>query len=73
MEGTIRKIDRERGFSFIHSQDGRDVLFHRTNVNELGFERLKEGLNVEFEVRSNRNEPRAVNVRLSWTEKKLLG
>jgi CspA family cold shock protein len=73
MEGTIRKIIRERGFGFIHAQNGQDVFFHRKSLRQLDFERLTEGLNVEFELEHGQKGPRAANVRLSWTEVKRLG
>jgi cold shock protein len=69
MEGTIKKLMRERGFGFIHAQSGQEVFFHRSSLKELNFERLKEGLNVEFELQRGEKGPRAANVRLSWTER----
>ena len=70
MEGTIKKLVRERGFGFIHAQNGQEVFFHRSSLQQMDFERLKEGLNVEFEVQRNERGLRAANVRVSWTERK---
>jgi len=68
MEGTIKRLMRDRGFGFIHAQDGQEVFFHRTSLKQLEFERLKEGLNVEFEMQRGERGLRAANVRLSWTQ-----
>ena len=68
MEGTIKRLMRDRGFGFIHAQDGQEVFFHRSSLQQLDFERLKEGLNVQFEVQRAERGLRATNVRVSWTE-----
>ena len=68
MEGTIKRLMRDRGFGFIHAQDGQEVFFHRSSLRQLDFERLKEGLNVEFELQRGDRGLRASNVRTSWTE-----
>jgi cold shock CspA family protein len=65
MEGTIKRIIRDRGFGFIHALDGQEVFFHRTSVLRLDFETLKEGLNVEFEVQRSDKGARASNVRVA--------
>ena len=50
MEGTIKKLIRDRGFGFILGQNGQDVFFHRSSLEQLNFDSLREGLNVEFEL-----------------------
>ena len=72
MEGTIARIIHERGFGFIHAQNGQEVFFHYSSLHQLDFSRLREGLNVEFELQRTGKGPRAANVRLSWTELKPL-
>jgi cold shock protein len=68
MEGTIKRLMRDRGFGFIHAQDGQEVFFHRSSLKQLDFDRLREGLNVEFEMQPGDRGLRAANVRVSWTE-----
>ncbi len=63
MQGTIKRLVRDRGFGFIRSADGQEVFFHRTSLQNLSFEGLREGENVEFEVERGEKGPRAVNVR----------
>jgi CspA family cold shock protein len=64
--GTIKKIVRDKGFGFIVPDDGSDeVFFHRSRLNpKLRFEDLREGDEVEFQVRSGDKGPNAVDVKL---------
>ena len=63
MEGTVKKVIRDRGFGFIKCIDGVEVFFHRTALQNLNFDALKEGENVRFEVQQGDKGPRAVRVR----------
>jgi CspA family cold shock protein len=65
MQGTIKRVVRERGFGFIVSSDGKEVFFHRSGLQQLPFEGLQEGTIVEFEVEQGEKGPRATNVRPS--------
>ena len=65
MKGTVKKVVRERGFGFIHAQDGQEIFFHRSILRQLDFDTLKEGDSVEFEVERGDKGPRAINVRPS--------
>src|SRR5436309_15989908 len=50
MQGTIMKVVRDRGFGFIHADDGREIFFHHTSLQQLDLDSLKEGQNVQFDV-----------------------
>jgi CspA family cold shock protein len=63
MQGTIKRLIRDRGFGFIRSTDSQEIFFHRSGLQDLDFESLKEGLNVEFDIERGEKGPRAVNVR----------
>jgi cold shock protein len=63
MQGTIKRVIRDRGFGFIRTPDGQEVFFHRTGLQNLDFESLKEGQTVEFEMERGDKGPRAVSVR----------
>ncbi len=65
MQGTIKRVIRDRGFGFIRAADGQEVFFHRSSLQNLNFDTLREGDNVEFEVERGDKGPRAVNVRLT--------
>ena len=65
MQGTIKRLIRDRGFGFIRSADGQEVFFHRSTLKNLNFDNLREGEQVEFEVEQGAKGPRATNVRAS--------
>jgi CspA family cold shock protein len=65
MEGTIKKLIQDRGFGFIHGQNGQDIFFHRSSLLQLNFENLREGQMVEFELHRSDKGPRASNVRVN--------
>ena len=48
--GTIKKLVSDKGFGFIAGGDqGKDLFFHLSALQETTFEALYEGQNVEFE------------------------
>lgn len=65
MQGTIKRLIRDRGFGFIRAQDGQEIFFHRTGLQQLDFDSLKEGQSVEFDLERGEKGPRAKNVRAS--------
>ncbi len=66
MYGTIKRIIREKGFGFIIPEDGsQDVYFHRSRVMQrTAFEDLREGDEVQFQVKSGEKGPQAFDVKL---------
>ena len=63
MQGTVKRVIRDRGFGFIRAADGQEVFFHRSSLQELNFDSLKEGETVEFEIERGEKGPRATAVR----------
>ncbi len=63
MRGTIKRVIRDRGFGFIRTPDGQEVFFHRTNLQQLNFEDVREGDSVDFEIEQGAKGPRAIDVR----------
>ena len=61
----IKKVVHDRGFGFIQAQDGKEIFFHRSSLQQLDFDTLKEGESVEFEVERGDKGPRAINLRTS--------
>ncbi|HSE83377.1 MAG TPA: cold shock domain-containing protein [Thermodesulfobacteriota bacterium] len=69
MNGSIKRLFKDKGYGFIKAEDGRDIFFHRTGVDGTQFESLTEGQDVEFELERNpkgsRDKgPRAIRVRV---------
>jgi CspA family cold shock protein len=64
LKGTIKRVIRERGFGFISAEDGSEVFFHRSALQDVDFDTLEEGNSVEFDVETGDRGPRAVNLKV---------
>lgn len=67
--GTIKKLVGDRGFGFIATTPpqagGKDLFFHRDDVGGAGFDSLREGQAVTFELGTDerRGSPKALQVK----------
>jgi len=65
--GTIKRLVRERGFGFIQPDGAaEEVFFHSSSLENLTFDELNEGQQVEFETEPDPRQPqrsRAIHVR----------
>ena len=69
LKGTIRRL-MDRGYGFIKSEE-EDLFFHRSSIEGVEFNSLREGQEVEFEKGQGRDgRPAAVKVRLTEAEVK---
>ena len=67
MTGTIKMVNRERGFGFIKGENDVEYFFHRSGVLE-SFDELEEGTAVSFEEEPGSPKgPRANRVTLAVT------
>jgi CspA family cold shock protein len=65
-KGTIRRLITDRGFGFIQTAEGKDLFFHRSQLEGVDYSSLREGQEVEFEVGQGRSgRPEAARVRLA--------
>lgn len=63
MNGTIKKITKDRGFGFITGEDGVEYFFHQSELRGgLTFADLREGQRVSFETTQSDKGPRAADV-----------
>lgn len=70
-KGTIVQLIRDRGFGFIHTEEGRDLFFHHSELQRAHFDFFSEGQQVEFEVGQGRDgRPQAIKVRLAQAKAK---
>ena len=61
-KGTIaRLMDKGYGFIKVEGQD-KDLFFHTNELQDVTFEDLKEGDEVQFEVTEGQKGPQAVQV-----------
>ena len=63
-QGKIKKLVSDRGFGFIEGER-EDLFFHHSEVQDVAFEELREGLAVDYEVGQGRKGPCATSVRVS--------
>ena len=62
MEGVIKKLT-DKGFGFIGREvEEKDLFFHSNNLVGVGFDDIREGDNVTFELEQTDKGPAAVNV-----------
>ena len=61
-QGSVKWFNAEKGYGFIHGDDGEDVFVHYSAIAGEGFRSLEEGQRVEFEVTEGRKGPQASNV-----------
>ncbi len=64
VKGTIKKL-MDNGFGFINTEEGKDLFFHRNEIEGVEFSSLRAGQEVEFEMgQDSKGRPQAVKVRL---------
>ena len=68
-KGTVKRLMRERGFGFISSEDGREIFFHRSELQNVDFDKLEEGDHLEFSVTKGDKGPQATGIRKASEEK----
>ena len=68
-QGTIKKLVSDRGFGFILPDGvtgtGKDLFFHRVDVEGTGYDALREGEQVTYELGTDerRGTPKAKQVK----------
>lgn len=54
-KGTIKRLIKDRGFGFIGGAENQNLFFHRSALQGVDFDSLKEGQEVEFEIGKGRD------------------
>ena len=63
MKGTVKWFNAAKGFGFISTENGEDVIVHFSALEETGeFRTLEEGQAVEFEIVEGAKGPQASGV-----------
>jgi cold shock protein len=62
--GTVKKVQSDRGFGFIADTEGHEYFFHRSSLDSsLNFDSLQVGEAVSFDIEKSDKGPRAGRVR----------
>jgi CspA family cold shock protein len=62
-KGKIKRLMRERGFGFIAAEDGREIFFHQSELQNISFSDLHEEDQLEFDVAKGDKGPKAENIK----------
>ena len=60
--GKVKWFNAEKGYGFITTEEGKDVIVHYSAIQCDGFRTLEEGDSVTFEVKESNRGPQASNV-----------
>lgn len=60
--GTVKWFNNTKGYGFISQPSGADVFVHYSAIQENGYRTLREGEQVEFDVKMGPRGPQAENV-----------
>ena len=60
--GTVKWFNNTKGYGFISQQTGADVFVHYSAIREKGYRTLREGEQVEFDIKMGPRGPQAENV-----------
>lgn len=63
MKGTVKKFFKDKGYGFIHGEDGRDYFFHYSAILMDNYKTAEPGESVEFEPEESDRGLRANNVK----------
>jgi cold shock protein len=61
-EGSIKKLT-DKGFGFINTGNGKDLFFHSSSLQGVGFDDLQEGQRVSYTEGRGQKGPCAENVK----------
>jgi len=62
INGTVKWFNNTKGYGFITQNIGADVFVHYSAIQEEGYKTLREGEEVEFDVKMGPRGPQAENV-----------
>lgn len=64
MQGKVKWFDNGRGIGIIESEQGEEIPFNQTAVENAGRVSLRAKESVEFDIKKGRNGEEATNLRI---------
>jgi len=62
LRGTVKWFSDQRGYGFIAAEGAQEVFVHFSAIEGRGFRTLREGEEVEFEIRKSERGAEAAHV-----------
>ena len=62
LDGTVKWFNKDKGYGFITTEEGKDVFVHFSQINIEGFKTLVEGQAVNFDITDGPKGEQASNV-----------
>ena len=62
-QGTVKWFNKVKGYGFISIVGGEDIFVHYSEILTDGFNQLKDGERVEFEIVNGKKGPAAAQVK----------
>ena len=62
MKGKVKNFNKEKGYGFIKTEEGKDVFFHYSELKMEGFKTVEANKTVEFELIETEKGLRAINI-----------
>ena len=62
MNGTVKAINKEKGWGFSKGENGAEYFFHRSALKNVDFKDLERGREVTFEDAEGTKGPRAEDI-----------
>lgn len=62
LTGKVKWFNNTKGYGFITQGSGADVFVHYSAIQQQGFKTLREGEQVEFDIKMGPRGPQAENV-----------
>ena len=61
-QGKVKWFSSDKGYGFISREDGEDVFFHFTVLEDTGFKPIEKDREVKFEMEESDKGPKATRV-----------
>lgn len=72
LKGTVKWFNNAKGFGFIEHESGKDVFVHYSVIEDDGYKSLKDGEEVEYEIKEGPKGFHAIKVQRTVSEEEVM-